>query len=65
MLRKPLAAPTAAAVSSDGFDESDRSQPAYQKILKDIREAVSDRGRGVGSRVSGRPRGRPEIKEMS
>jgi hypothetical protein len=27
-------------VSSDGFDESDRSQPAYQKVLKDIREAA-------------------------
>jgi hypothetical protein len=29
--------------SSDGFDESDRSQPAQQKGLKDVREAVSDR----------------------
>jgi hypothetical protein len=37
-------------VSSDGFDESDRSQPAYQKVLKEIREAVSDRGRGVRCR---------------
>jgi hypothetical protein len=37
-------------VSSDGFYESDRSPPpAYQKVLKDIREAVSDRGRGVRS----------------
>src|SRR6266511_2071024 len=30
-----------------------------RKFLKDIREAVSDRGRGVRSRVSGRPRGAP------
>ena len=37
-------------MSSDGFDESDRSQPAYRKVLKDSREAVSDRGRGVRSR---------------
>jgi hypothetical protein len=44
-------------VSSGGFDESDRSQPAYQKVLKEIREAVSDRGRDVRSRVSGRPPG--------
>jgi hypothetical protein len=36
----------------------------YQKVLKDIREAVSDRGRGVRSRVRGRPRGRPEPQEM-
>ena len=48
-----------ARVSSDGFDESDRSQPAYQTVLKAIRGAVSDRGRGVRSRVSGRPRGTP------
>ena len=49
-----------AQVSSDGFDESDRSQPAYQKILKDIREAVSDRGRGVRSRGERPPtRGAP------
>jgi hypothetical protein len=29
---------------------SDRSQPAYRKSSKEIREAVSDRGRGVRSR---------------
>jgi len=40
---KPPASPTTSAGSSDGFDESDRSQPAQQKGLKDIREAVSDR----------------------
>jgi hypothetical protein len=38
-----------AQMSSDGCDESDRSSPGYQKVLKDIREAVSDRGRGVRS----------------
>ena len=43
-LRKPPVAPPADAMSSDGFHASDRSQPAYQK---DIREAVSDRGGGV------------------
>jgi hypothetical protein len=32
-------------VSSDRFDESDRFQPGYQEVLKDIREAVSDRKR--------------------
>jgi len=31
-------------VSSDGFDESDRSQPAYQKVLE------MHPGGGVGSR---------------
>ena len=39
---------------------SDRSQPAYQKSLKEIREAVSDRGRGVRSRGERPPaRGTP------
>jgi hypothetical protein len=28
-------------------DALDRSQPAYQKSSKEIREALSDRGRGV------------------
>ena len=53
------------ALKLDGFDESDRSQPAYQKVLKDIREAVSDRGREVRSRGERPPtRGGPEIQEM-
>jgi RsiW-degrading membrane proteinase PrsW (M82 family) len=41
----------------DGFDESDRSQPAYQKVLKEIRDAVSDRGRGVRCRGERSPTG--------
>jgi hypothetical protein len=48
-----------AQVSSDGFDESDRSQPAHQKVLKEIRETVSDQVRGVRSRGESRPRGAP------
>src|SRR5580704_4915634 len=38
------------SAASDDFDESDRSQPAYQRVLKEFREAVSDRARGVRSR---------------
>jgi hypothetical protein len=53
-------------VSSDGFDEPDRSQPAYQEVLEEIREAVSDRGRGVRSRGQRLPtRGAPESQEMN
>src|SRR5580704_9421297 len=37
------------SVVSDGFDESDRSRPAYEKVLKETREALSDRARGVRS----------------
>ncbi len=55
----------AARVPSGGFDEPHRSPPAYQKVLKDIREAVSDRGRGVRSKGERPPtRGHPEPQEM-
>ena len=50
-----LAAEGSKACPSDGFDESDRSQPAYQKFLKEIREAVSDRRGGVRSRCERPP----------
>ena len=53
--RRPRLGP--AQVSSNGFDEPDRSQPAYQKILKDIRETVSGRGEGVRSRGERPPTG--------
>jgi hypothetical protein len=61
-LRKPPAAPR--QVSSDGFDESYRSQPAYPKVLKDIREAASDRSRGVRSGGERPPTRAPEPQEM-
>src|SRR5215813_7091446 len=38
-------------------NESDSPQPAFQKVLKDIREAVSDRGRGVRGRGERPPAG--------
>src|SRR5437899_6886761 len=50
-----LAAEGSKACPSDGFDESDRSQPACQKFLKDIRAAVSDRRGGVRSRCERPP----------
>ena len=40
--------PRSAQVSGDGFDGSDRSRPAYQKVLKAIRGA----GVGLGQRCS-------------
>jgi hypothetical protein len=45
---------------------SDRLQPACQKSSKEIREAVSDQGRGVRSRGE-RPstRGAPKPQEMT
>src|SRR5215475_845690 len=42
---------------------SDRLQPAYQKVLEEIREAVSDRARAVRSRGERPPtRGTPREK---
>jgi hypothetical protein len=41
------------------FDESDRSQPAYQKVLESNPGGGVGSGRGVRSRVSGRRRGTP------